>query len=281
MMPAMKHPIALALLPLAACAPDLPTDGPGVEALTLFRGFEGDAGELSAAATTFDQVLGGLDLEGHARQRLFDAPALTADDLGDAEAAEVDPEDQMRALMVGRARYGLDDELRAQVAENQSCSNARSVTCHERVGVDGDDPACFLAGDCETWRSWNTVRLQTVVDFWLEAPVDFRWTTLEDGRRAVVARTWIERPFDNDNGHRTWTQRFGLDVFVEDPDDDSSTRRAYATWMGPSVNGLTGALLQNSLRRGLDEGFERPDRWLDDGGTCDVDLAACLADSPF
>ncbi|MCB9684856.1 MAG: hypothetical protein H6735_07460 [Alphaproteobacteria bacterium] len=270
------------LVVLGACAPDLPTSPFGDDPLVLFRDFDGDGTSLAEALGRMDAVMDDLDLDSRSRDRRYDLPALTADDLGGATAASgLGEDEQVRASLVGRSRYGLEDDLRAQVAENQSCSNARAIRCHERTPLDDqEDPDCFVAGTCDAYRTWNRIRLETIVDFWLEAPVDFRRVVLEDGRQAVVARTWLEEPFDNDNGRRTWRQRYGLDVFVEDP-AGGTTRRFYATWLGPAVGGFSGALMDNAIRRGLEDGFERPDAWLDAGGTCEVDLSACIAEAPF
>jgi hypothetical protein len=271
----------LLLLPLAGCLRDLPDDL-GTDALAAYRAFDQDPVALVDAVASLDRQMDPLDLDGRARDRLFDLPELTRDDLGGAAAPiGIDTDAQMRAAMVGRSTHTVDENLHAQVQVDQSCINARSVQCQERLPVEGSDAACFESGTCVTYRTTNRLRVDTpAADFWLEAPVDFARFELPDGRLAAVGRTWLERGFENDSGNRTWSQRFGLDVFVEDPDDPATTRRYYATWLGPDVNGLGGALLQDAVRHGIDEGFSRPDAWLD-GETCRVELDHCLAAAPF
>lgn len=278
-----QSPWTLCLLALAACVPELPESPLGDAAVEAFSAFDDAPDLLPGIVGRMDAELAKLDLTASRRDRTFDLPQLSLDDLGGADVTDgIDTKDQVRASMVGLSTYSLDDNVLAQVQENMTCANARSVRCHERVAVSPSDPDAFHQGDATVFRTENTLRIQTsALDFWIQAPVDFRWVDLEDGRRAVVARTWLREPFTNDNGKRTWTQRFGLDLFVEDPKDAGQTRRYYATWLGPSASGIGKAFLEPAVRRGLDDGFTQPDAWLDDGGTCEVSLRECLADSPF
>lgn len=266
---------------LTGCVRELPASPLGALAVELFRSFDEDPAALPALLADLDVEMDGYDLDGSRHERLVDLDPLGEADLGGASAF-VDPEDQMRAGLVGRSAYPLDDNLRAQLAENFTCSNARSVRCHQRLPVGGSDSAAFLAGDADVWRGENTLRVDTVpVDFWVQAPGDFRWVELPDGRAAVVGRTWVEDSFANDGGKYAWDQRFGVDIFIAPSAVADGARRFYATWLGPYVNGFVGAFLQHSVRAGLEDGFTRPDEWLADGETCDLDLAKCLADSPF
>lgn len=247
--------------------------------MAAFAAFDDDPASLPEIVARMDAELGKLDLEGPKRQRMFALPELSEADFGGADVlAGVNTKEQMRASMVGLSTFSIDDNLLAQVQENMTCANASTVKCHERLPAEGSDPDAFLAGTDEVYRTENTLRIQTTLDFWIQAPVDFRWVTLDDGRRAVVGRTWLRDGFANDNGKRVWKQRFGLDLFVE---DGKQTRRYYATWLGPPVKGIGNSFLQPAIRRGLDDGFTRPDEWLEDGKQCEVSLKECLADSPF
>ena len=266
---------------LGGCVRSLPESEVGEHAVALFGLFE-DGPALAERVAQLDEALDDVELDGRRRSRLFDLPRLSERELEGLTVPEgIDLADTMRAAMVAVSRHGLSENLRAQVEENQTCINAEAVACHERVSADGADPADFLDGTVDVYRTVNTIRTETfVADFWVQAPVDFRRIELADGRLAVVGRTWLEEPFDSDNGRRTWTQRFGLDVYIEDPDGADRTRRVYATWAGPALGGLSRQFGVPALRRGLSEGFERPDDWLDDP-TCDVELTDCLADAPF
>ena len=270
------------LLLFTGCVRDLDKSALGEPAREIFRDFDIDPAALVGTLEAMDAAMDKLELEDKVRKRLYDVPELTAEYFADVAVPKgIDTKDQMRAGMVALSSHSVHDNLRAQVEENMTCINAKSVTCHERVGADDDgDAQCFLDGDCEVYRTENTIRIESVIDFWIQAPVDFRWVALSDGRQAAVGRTWMENKYTNDNGKREWRQRFGVDVFIEDPKNDKKTRRFYASWLAPSVNGIPGNFLQPAVRRGLDDGFVNPDEWLDDE-QCDVKLSECLADSPF
>ncbi|MCO4746706.1 MAG: hypothetical protein KC912_18065 [Proteobacteria bacterium] len=264
-----------------ACVRDLPESSLGEDARLLFRDFDADPDALVEVLDHMDETLAGLDLEASKKKRMSGVPELSAAYFEDVTVPEgIDTSDQMRAAMVGLSQHSLDDNLRAQTEEDFTCVNSNAVTCHERLAVDDSDADCFVEGDCDVYRTSNVLRIESVLDFWLKVPVDFRRVTLTDGRAAVVGRTWAEESFDNDNGKRSWEQRFGVDVFIEDPDDSSKTRRYYASWIGPNVTGIPGQFLQPAIRGGLEDGFTNPDAWLDDR-TCEVVLSECLADSPF
>lgn len=269
-------------LALGGCAAEQPDHALGTVARVLFRDLDADPDALPAHLAALDSLLDGLDLDGPERHRRYDLPELSAEFFADVDVPDgIDTADQMRASLAGRSRHTVDENLRAQAEVNQTCINADSVTCHERVAVEDTDADAFVAGEADVLRTANTIRLQTLpLDFWIQAPVDFRRVTLEDGRAAAVGRTWIERGFANDGGGREWTQRFGLDVFIEDPDDPSTTRRYYATWLGPSIGQVPGWFAEPAIRAGLDDGFTNPDAWLDAPG-CEVSLEQCLAESPF
>lgn len=274
---------ALFLVALTGCVRDLPQSDLGDDAVALFKVFDNEPDALVDIVARMDAVLAESDLEASKKQRMFDLPELSVDDLGGADAVQgIDTKDQIRASMIGLSDNGIDDNMTVQVQQNMSCANARSVKCHERLAAEGSDADAFLAMDADVYRTENTIRIETTaLDFWIQAPVDFRWVTLDDGRRAVVGRTWIREPFANDGGGRTWNQRFGVDLFVEDPKSAKRTRRYYATWLGPSIDGVGNLFLQPAVRKGLDDGFTRPDAWLEDGGECDIDLRECLSDAPF
>jgi len=266
-----------------ACAPGLDLHPLGSSAVDVFRDFEEAPEALPAVLAAIDDELDGFDLTARRRKNQLALPELTIEMLGGAEVPEgIDTSSQIRVGLPALSEHSLDDNLLVQVEENQTCVNADAVKCHARRPVEGSDVAAFLDGTDEIYRTTNTLRIQTLpVDFWIEVPVDFRWVTLDDGRRAVVSRTWMAETFDNDNGRHTWKQRFGVDVFIED-EDPGRTRRFYGTWVGPARDGIVGAITDNVVRRGLRDGFDRPEKWLasDDRG-CRVELSECLDEAPF
>lgn len=269
------------LVALCGCVPELDSHPVGDHALALFSSFDQDPDALPGHLAALDTELAGLDYEGSYKDRLFDLPELDAAAFAGITVADgIDTGDQMRMSLAGRSPHAIQSHIALQVERDQTCVNAESVVCHAREPDAGEDAACFVDGTCDRYNTLNTLRIESVLDFWVQSPASLRRVTLDDGRTAMIIRSWIREPFENDNGKRSWRQRFGLDVFIEDPDDASTTRRFYATWLGPSVNGIPGVYLQRALRRGLREGFTNPDTQIEDG-SCEISLDTCLEDSPF
>lgn len=247
----------------------------GDEARQVFRDFDVDPAALPATVMRMDALLAELPLDGVQRKRSFLLPQLGPDFWEDDLTLPVGIESQEQLAMGigGLSRHGIDANMTAQVQQDQVCINADAVKCHDRAPV--TDVDCFLDGSCDVYRTRNAIRIQTMVaKFWLDVPVDFRWVELEDGRRAVVARTWLEESTESDMGKSEWRQRFGVDLFVEDPDDAGQTRRLYATWLGGGVGGVGTRRTASVIYSGMDDGFINPDAWLD-GDECGIDTSEC------
>ena len=165
--------VVLMVACLGGCVRDLPESELGEHALAIFRDFDNAPAELPASVEALDAALDGLDLEGSRRHRMFDLPELTsAEYAGLTVAAGIDTSDQMRASMVALSPHSLDELLAVLTEVNQSCINAGAVKCHERVPAAGSVAADFIAGTAEVFRSINTIRIESVKDIWLQAPLD-------------------------------------------------------------------------------------------------------------
>lgn len=267
---------------LGACLPELDPSPLSDQAVVVFGSFDADPDALPGVLARMDEELGSLDLDAGWRKRIFDVAELDAEALAGLTVPDgIDTGEQMRMSMAAISPHDIRSHIALQTQRNLTCVNADSVVCHERSPRDEDqDAACLIDGNCETYRTDNVLRIESTLDFWIDAPTDLRRVTLDDGRQALVVRTWNEASFLNDNGERSWDQRFGLDLFIEDPTDSGRTRRYYATWLGPYVDGIQGGYLQDALRSGLQEGFENPDAQIAEPG-CEIELETCLADSPF
>lgn len=262
------------LLVGAGCG-TLPTGDIGEESVLVFRDFDADPDALAGAIDRIDVLMDGLELEGKQRFRSFQLPRLESDDWdGLTLPTGIEAEQQLRFGTAALSRHSLEENLRAQVQEEQVCINADAVKCHRRIGQ--TDVDCFLDGSCDVYRTRNDIRIETVISKWwlTNLPVDYRRVELSDGRKALVARTWLEEKTLSDREKSEWTQRFGVDVFIEDPEDAGRTRRWYANWLAGDVAGMGNNWTSRVLYRGVDDGFENPDSWLD-GDECKIDTSDC------
>ncbi|MBW2253414.1 MAG: hypothetical protein JRI25_02305 [Deltaproteobacteria bacterium] len=256
------------------CYRELPEHELGTQSRLLFRDFDLDQTALATTVDEMDSLLGELDLEAKPRDRAFNLPTLTEEYRTDVTVAPgIDVSEQFGVGIGAISSHGVDDNMDAQTQEDQVCINADAIICHRRDFL--TDVDCFLDQTCDVLRTFNVIRNKTLITkFWIEVYVDFRWVELPDGRAAVASRTWMEDPFESDGGKSVWDQRFGVDLFIPDPDDDDRARRWYGMWLGGDVKGVGDNWTRKVLVDSLDEGFENPDAWLD-GEECKIDTDEC------
>ena len=272
----LQYTRLLLLIALAGgCAPaNLPKNDLGEQSRLLFRDFDTAPENLPDIVMAMEVVLDKIDLEAKKKKRTFGLPPLTEEYRADVEVPKGIGNDPLRLGVAGLSHHSIDDNISAQVEEDQVCINADSVICHSREPL--SEVECFLDGSCDVYRTWNTIRIESPIsNFWIEAPVDFRWVELEDGRRAVVSRTWIDESFPSDKGKSDWDQRFGVDLFLPDAKQPKQTLRWYGTWLGGGVGGVNNGWVTRIIRLGLDQGIKNPDSWLDGETDCKAAKKEC------
>ncbi len=124
---------------------------------------------------------------------------------------------------------------------------------YERTFEDESDRDCFLNGECDSVQ----FEIRVVADYPLNLTVDaesvvqYRRVELEDGRKAVVQRTWMSKPGEASVDWIQLEQQYFLAVHLP---QDTGMRRVEAMWVkaslgnGPVPEDMALALAVDTMR---------------------------------
>ncbi|MCK6530709.1 hypothetical protein L6R50_25170 [Myxococcota bacterium] len=235
---------ALAALGLAAgCVP--PPDAPEeLSDLTRYMYREWDSEDprvLGIGAGNLEDILLGFDLDGDVDDRAFVQDDLVEDDVDHLVHPDEPVDDCVPIAVAARSRYGIDWHALFAIEVDQRPAEP-TATEYERRFLDPEDPECFAEGSCGTLGTENEITRSNIlytVSFVM--PKDFAWVeimkdTEPTGRRAIVARSWLDRSWPSDDGNTDLQQSFTLDVWIEA--EDGSTLRYQALWSDTEIPGI-------------------------------------------
>jgi len=272
--------ICSACLALSACKP--PPEAPtelGDLTLYLFANFDDpdplvmQAGMANMLAFLEDFESGvDLSVDTAATDRSWSIPSLEEDNWGGAEhVAGVDPLDQDSVSVAVRSAFtgpdhspliGLADQLPLE-----SSSSAR----YDRTFLNDFD--AWHAAQVETLRLRTTNdidRDNILLTLTYEANKDYRWIAMPDGSMATVGRSWISQAYINEDGAGTSGEdvmEFFSNVEMTIPSGDTALRYNAVWGFVDFVPAVDDAVLANTVRNGIQEGFERTEEHLSgDGG---------------
>lgn len=263
----MRHQILLVcagLLIFSACEP--PVEAPeetGELTRYLFANFGSETGaELAAGAVNLESYLTTVDLTLEDKDRAVTLPALTADYLGGATMPDgVEADAQVPVGVTNRSANDIDAALTLITDPNQVCIANDSYLFYERT-FDGDT-GCFVDGTCTELTGTAQIRYESLLaKIWIDEYQEFRRVELEDGRTAVYQRGYTDQSFLSDNEESSWDQRFTLNVWIPDADDNSKTWRFLAFWSSVQMPLITDDAYANLVAEGIDEGFVNEDAFL-------------------
>lgn len=264
----MRHlPPLLAIVLASACTPppaasDEVDEGESFsidEGIRLmFQEFE-NTERLPGIIEGWERVTKDIDYEGDFDQREFTVSPLPHDGLDITVPPETDPDDQTPAMVLGHSGFDLATNISTLLEPNQVCIESTSTRVYARTYTEGT-PEAFAAGDIDVLRSTNEVfKDLTFASGWYDLFKDFRRVELEDGREAIVARSWIEEVFVGNGG--TFFQTFALEVWLDD--GDGEVDRTYALWGQLQIGILDGDDLINIVTSSLEGGYTRADQFIE------------------
>lgn len=263
----MRHSIlilVIAAFGLIACEP--PVEAPeetGELTRYLFSNFSSETGaELAAGAVNLESYLAGVDLTLEDKDRAVTLPKLTADYLGGAVIPpDVEADAQVPVGVTNQSANDIDAALTLITDPNQVCIANNSYVYYMRT-FDGDT-SCFVDGSCDTLTANVEIRYESLLaKIWIDEYQEFRRVELDDGRVAVYQRGWIDQSFLSDNEESSWDQRFTLNTWIPDADDNSKTWRFLAFWSSVQMPLITDDAYANLVAEGIDEGFVNEDAFL-------------------
>ena len=258
----------LPLLVLVACAPASPEAPTELSELArfLYAQHENEDPEVLAEGLgNLAQLLDEVDLEADPEERSWIPQPLEASDLVGLQR----PEDRDLAALLtislaGPSRFPVADHALQQVQSDQLPAEP-TATRYIRTITAPEDPACFVAGDCDRLRTNNDVRRENFlmsVDFVFDK--DFRWSFIgaDDGsgderNRAIVGRSWFEQSFPGDNGNTMLWQSYSLDLWLDD--GSGGAQRFQTLWSESQVVDISEDVIRNVLRNSIDDIFVEGD----------------------
>lgn len=265
--------LAAVCLLLSACG-KVPVEAPeelGELTQYLFVNYESETGEeLVAGLVQLEAYMLDLDLSAELDDRAVTPPNLTDTHLeGVTYPTSVDLEAQVPVAVSYLSDVTMDDHYSLMLEPNQVCIASNGTLYHERVFL--TDTACFVDGTCELLETTNEIRFENfLAKVWLDEFQNYRNVELEDGRVAVIQRSWMEQQYDSDNGSSSWDLRFAISVRLPSADDDSQTLRFNSFWSSVTIPGVGDDIYAALVKDGIDEGFMNEDGFIT-GAECDND----------
>ncbi len=197
----------------------------------LSRGLMRDFEDTELVTQHIDALYPWLDADGR-EQAAWDGlllSNLTLDDLTPPLPTD-DDLDAHRGLAVAAASpFALDEHVALMVREDQTFVDPGSFDLYERTFRESD-PDAFVAQQQDVLRTRNDIiksgAFGVTIPYLLDK--DYRWVVTADGRRAVVARGWLEQSGCSDNGNNCVHQSWALEALVE---HEGETLRLYAVWL--------------------------------------------------
>ncbi len=252
-----------AMLLLLACTPSPAAPPDFAEALRFaFRNFDqDDAAQLAATVAVLEAgVDEQLDLDApEAADRALTPEPLTADDVAALEWPDgASPTDMLRVAVTRTSAFDLDAHTTIALLDDHTEVEPQSPNSYVRTFVEGD--TCWRG--CDRLRTVNDlVKENVLMSVTCRLRKDYRTLVLEDGRAAVLARSWIEEACEGEVGGARVDQSASVEFWLT---RDEGVLRMMSSWAQTTFTGVDfdDELILGTTRVGIDDIFEHQDRWL-------------------
>jgi len=256
--------VAVVSLFVTGCAGPDPVKAPKeIDELSayLFANFESETGdELVAGTEELRKFLKDLDLaNAELDDRTFSMSPLQNDDWGGIEGSPEDPAMQLPLAVAALSDHDLTANIDLAGNKNHVCIDSNTTVYYDREF--DSQKKCFLDGDCDTLRTTNEIRKESVIaKVWYDMYKDYRVITDEDGKEtALISRSWTDKVWMGDNGKNSWDQIYAIDVSIPEGDQ---TLRYVVFWSAVTIGGVADDFYVNLVKTGIEEGYLNSDRFV-------------------
>jgi hypothetical protein len=214
------HRLILSVLALTACTPKAPEE---IDALTgyLYREWDNpDSLIMLDGLSSLERLLEAkmLGPNGAGNDRLLQlAPIKVSDITVTPWPMDRDPARTIGTLVIRESKWPVIDHARVQADPDQLAVEP-SAAMYTRTYLEPTDPTCLIDASCTTLRTSNDItRSNATLKVTYTLLKTFRWFTLADGRKALVARGWAPMSYSGESGAINLS--FSLDIFLPRPGD--------------------------------------------------------------
>ncbi len=260
---------ALTLFSLLLAAACVPTRAPAPEDLDGLLHFLYQNHEDPEAVVDGLTNLGEwLEVEGRTEEARegWRVTPLTEEVVADVDRPPGDLDEAQGVAVAAVSPFSIEAHAAAIVLEDQIYTDPGSYDRYVRHLVEGD-PAAFTdaAGHVRTENDIDKTTVNVTIPYWLYK--DFQWVDLDDGRRAILSRSWIAEGSCGQQGNNCLHQSYSVDLWYADTAED--TLRLTSTWN--DVESVIDAFLTEDQKvavavNGMLAIFESTDDFLEDEG---------------
>jgi len=253
------------LLVLGACKsppPEAPTEMADISRY-LFREFDNPEA-LPQGVLNLEELLGAEDITAEDPvDRAWQVAGLTA---GDLEAITIPSDGDLDLLatmaLAYRSPFPVDSHTAYMVIPDLTVISTTAVI-YDRTFPGTDDASCFVDASCEVLATENYIDRETAL-FKMEYSFnkDYRWVELEDGRKAIVSRGWIEESAHGDSSRNHLWQNYETDVWIGR--EDGTTWRFYAVYTQAEYAGVGEDMAINLSRAQAQSALDTLDAYIEE-----------------
>jgi len=176
-------------------------------------------------------------------------------------------EDTVNVALAHWSPWSIEDHARLQTEPDQIPAEP-TATRYNRLINAPEDPACFVAADCDILDTFNDMRRENLL---LQADMEllktFRWVPFTDDagqeRVAFYSRSWFEQSWPGDKGNAVLQQSYSIDVWIEQA--DGSTWRYQTLWSETDLGFAVGdGAVESTIRGGTNDAMYAGDQAIAD-----------------
>ncbi|MFK7928636.1 MAG: hypothetical protein AB8H79_10650, partial [Myxococcota bacterium] len=163
-----------------------------------------------------------------------------------------------------RSKHNIDTHFAGVQDSNQNCMGSDSSVYGKKTWTENEE--CLFDGSCNYATSTSRGYTKNILaNVWIDSSNEY-WTTtlpIEDAEvKVMVSRGWISDIMVSDGGGSSWRQRYTLDLYYADPEDEGATYRLSGYWSEADLI-VSDDRYVAAVIGGLQESFENFDTFKD------------------